>query len=1040
MTPSQLSVRQPVLIASIVTLLLTLGIMSLKKLPVDLFPDVTFPTIIVNTIYAGAGPQEIETEISKVLEDQLATISGVQKVSSQNMEGVSVVIAEFALSTNLDYAEQQVRAKISNAMRLLPDDVDAPVVRKVSPSDAPILGVAFRSTLPDGKLYDIAKENISTQFESVNQVGQVDILGGRKREIHIELDRARLNDADLSATSISNSLLNGGRNIPAGKVFDEKLEYTFRTVAQYENINNITNTVMRVGDIYHPTTIANVGRITDSLQDETSRTRFNGEKALLFNIFRQTGANSVKVADDVAAKITKINADLKAQGIPASLKVVTDLSRRIRANVYDVYESIFLGILLTVIVVYFFLGSLKSTLITGFALPNSLLGACIFMSISNFSINIMSLLAMSLVVGLLVDDAIVVRENIFRKLESGMSPKKAAVIGTNEVTLAVIATTLAVLAVFGPIGNLQGIVGQFFKQFGLTVCFAMIISLFDGLLVAPAMSAYLGGGAPLHAEPRTLVGKYNKRLLQRFDQFQSWLEKKYVALLHVCLENPKKTIGLAVGIFFGSLVIARFVPFTFLPPQDNGEFYIQYELPPGASIEATDRVGRDMEKAVRTRKEVEDILTTTGSTNGESQKGSMYIRLVDSKHRSLNTTQMKDALRDVLKSFKQYNVIVTDNPGQQGSRPFNLNIVGQDLQAIIAFSEKVKAALSKNPGVLQVDSSYREGKPEFQVIMDQEQAKPAGVTPALIGTELRTLIEGQKPAIFRENGVDYDVRVRLREDQRDLRTQFPLIKVPNVGNRLVQLSTVAKLREARGPSTILRENRTRYIQISADVTPGGPGLGGLMAQMKMLFEGELKPPPGVTYSFVGEAERFAELMTNMLVSLGLGVMFIYLVLASLYGSFITPFTIMMVIPLAACGAFLGLFITRSSFDLFSMIGCVMLMGLATKNSILLIDFATELQKKGVGLKEALLKAGDSRLRPILMTSFAVIAGMVPVAIGLNEASKQRTSLGIVVIGGTISSTILTLVVIPAVHLYLDRFQNWILKHYHRIFGADETAV
>ncbi|MEN0059123.1 MAG: efflux RND transporter permease subunit, partial [Bdellovibrio sp.] len=711
----------------------------------------------------------------------------------------------------------------------------------------------------------------------------------------------------------------------------------------------------------------------------------------------------------------------------------------IRANVYDVYESIIFGVLLTVFVVYFFLGSMKSTLITGFALPNSLLGACIVMGIFGFSINIMSLLAMSLVVGLLVDDAIVVRENIFRKLEEGLSPKKAAILGTNEVTMAVIATTLAILAVFGPIGNLQGIVGQFFKQFGLTICFAMIVSLFDGLFVAPALSAYVAGEHS-HKPPTSRWGRWNQAALQKFDRFQTWMEKIYVATLKWSLAHPIKTILGAIAAFFFSLVLATKVPFTFLPPQDNGEFFVQFELPPGASLDGTDKVTQELEKRARNLKEIEDILAIIGSANSESHKGTLYIRLVPSRDRKLNTTQVKDSLREAFHDLQQYNIIVTDNPGQQNSRAFNLNIVGQNMDELIAYSEKVLAKLKANPSLQQADTSYRKGKPEFQVQLRGDNAKASGVTVMGMGAELRTLIEGQTPAIYRENGINYDVRVRLQPDERDLRAQFNSLKVPNLTQRLVPLANVAHLKEAQGPSVILRENRNRYIQISADLTPGGKGLGGVMSELKQLSEGELKPPAGVSFSFVGEAERFAELLTNIMVSMGLGVMFIFLVLASLYGSFITPFTIMAVIPLAACGAFISLFITRSSFDLFSMIGCVMLMGLATKNSILLIDSTLERQKEGMDRKNALLKAGETRLRPIIMTSLALIAGMVPVAIGLNEASKSRTSLGIVVIGGTISSTLLTLYVIPAVHIYVDRFQIWFMAKYHKIFGHDETVV
>lgn len=1039
MSPSLLSVRHPIFIMSITILLLTLGFISLKGLPIDLYPDVSLPTVVVHTVYPGAGPQEIETEVTKVIEDEVSTISGVQKVSSQNMEGVSVVIVEFSLKTNLNFAEQEVRAKVSNTLRLLPQDIDAPVIRKVSPSDAPIMGISLKAEMPDAQLYDLAKEVIAPQFEQVYQVGQVDILGGRKREIHINLDREKLNSMDISASSVADALRSGGRNIPAGKIDVGAMQYTFRTVAQYQTLEEIGGSVLRLADVYHPISIGSMGKIEDSLEDESSRSRLNGGKAINFSIYRQSGANSVKVADDVKAKVEKINADFKGKGINAEMKIVSDLSRKIRDNVYDVYESIIFGVILTVLVVYFFLGSMKSTLITGFALPNSLLGACIVMGIFGFSINIMSLLAMSLVVGLLVDDAIVVRENIFRKLEEGMSPKKAAVVGTNEVTLAVVATTLTILAVFGPIGNLQGIVGQFFKQFGLTICFAMIVSLFDGLFVAPALSAYVAG-AHSHAEPTSKFGRWNKKMLKDFDRFQTWLEQKYIVILRWALAHPIKTILGAVGIFVFSIFIATRVPFTFLPAQDNGEFYVLFELPAGASLDGTDAIAREVEAKLKGHPEIEDVLTTVGSQNGESHKASMFVRLVPSKKRSVNTTEMKNLLKADLKSFEKFKLIVTDNMGQQNSRQFNLNIVGQDMKEISSYSSKVEEYLKKNPGLQQVDSSYRLGKPEFQVVLKPETAKMSGVKVTAVGTELRSLIEGQIPAIYRENGVNYDIRVRLKPEERDLRTQFPFLKVPNLNQRMVPLANVADLKAAQGPSMILRENRNRYIQLSADLTPGGAGLGGVMRQIKKATESELKPPAGVSISFVGEAERFAELMTNILVSLGLGVMFIFLVLASLYGSFITPVTIMSVIPLAASGAFLSLFVARSSFDLFSMIGCVMLMGLATKNSILLIDSATELQKKGMDRVEALIKAGETRLRPIIMTSLALIAGMIPVAIGLNEASKSRTSLGIVVIGGTISSTLLTLIVTPAVHIYIDRFQDWFMAKYRGIFGHDETVV
>ncbi len=1047
MTPAKLSVRHPIFIASIVILIVSLGLIALKRLPIDLYPDVTFPTIIVVTGYSGASPEEVEIEVSKVIEDEISSIAGVRKVSSTNRDGFSMVMAEFDLKSDLNYAEQQVRARVQNVMKQLPEDIDQPIVRQISPSDQPIMKIALRSDLPMDKLYDLAHERIAPLFEQVDKVGQVDIIGGRKREVAVLLDSRKLREADISGTQVVNVLKSGGRNIPAGKTTGSQYEYSYRTVAEFQNIEDIKDVVIRSVNTSYPVTIGSLATVENTLEDEATRTRLNGTRAVLFQVFRQSGANSVAVADLVKKQMAKVNEQLKKEGINAEMKIVIDLSRRIRANVDDVAESILLGIILTVIVVYFFLGSFKSTLITGWALPNSLLGACIFMLAFGFSINIMSLLAMSLVVGLLVDDAIVVRENIFRKLEAGMAPKRAAVEGTDQVTLAVIATTATILAVFGPIGNLEGIVGQFFKQFGLTICFAMIVSLFDGLFVAPAMSAYLAGGVSHAAEgAKGRFRTWNDRMLKAFDRFQTKLEQKYIVLLQRCMRNPFKTLLSAFLIFVASLVIARHVPFTFIPPQDNGEYYVQFELPAGSSLDAADVVATKMEKVIRTLPQVEDLLTTLGSggfgsTGGESNKGEIFVRLVDTKHRKENTSTLKKRTQEALKSFTEFKPIVTDQPSAGGQRSFNLNIVGQDLKVLVPYTEKVLARLQKYPGLQQVDTSYREGRPEFQFKLNKDLAKQTGVTVSALGEEMRTLIEGKTPATYRENGIDYDIRVRLREDQRDPRTEFSQMWVPNVNGRLLPAKNVAQLVESKGPTQVLRENRSRIVQITADLAPG-KGLGNVVKDVTQLLntDPELKTPQGVTFSFIGEAERFGELMTNVVVSLGLGLMFIYLVLASLYGSFVTPFTIMLVIPLAAAGAFFALFITGTSFDLFSMIGCVMLMGLATKNSILLVDYAVAAHKQGVERTTALLQAGEKRLRPILMTSLALITGMIPIAIGLNEASKSRVSLGIVVIGGTISSTLLTLVVIPTAHVYIDRFQEWIISLYRKVFGHDPEVV
>ncbi len=1045
MNLASLSIKRPIFISCVVVLMLIVGYISLTKLPVDLFPDVTIPVVTVRTTYPGAGPQEIETQISKPLEDELASVAGIEALRSENREGVSQIIVEFDLKVDVKYAEQQIRDRVAAARNRLPDDIEEPIIRSVDPADQPILVVALNADLPDGELYDVANEVVKPRLTQVDKVGQLDILGGRKREIQVQLDRGALRAREISANQVVQVIGSAGKNIPVGKIDKGPKETVFRSVGEYRDLETVASTIVRFAGNENPISIHQLGDVVDTLQDEASRTFVDGKKSLLLYIFRQSKANTIAVVDALKAKIEVINEEIKDQPGKPRLAIVRDGAARISANVYDVEESIIIGIILTVVVVYFFLGSGRSTIITGLALPNSLLGAFILMAVAGFSVNIMSLLALSLAVGLLIDDAIVVRENIFRHIEMGKTAHQAALVGTTEVTLAVVATTFAILAVFGPIGFLQGIVGQYLKEFGLTICFAMLISLFDALTIAPMMSAYLGGKHAHGHVPKKqfFLFRWNTKMLKAFDRFQTMLENGYERILHWVLRWPLTVIFANILIFVFSLSLGKYIPKTFIPAQDNGEVQINLDLPPGTSLTAMAELGHKVDEVVRKNPEVRQSVLTIGNRNGEANAAEIFINMVPAKQRTMNTSQFKDKLRVQLKPYAFANPQVGDG-GQQGGqgRPFSVNIKGADLKQIEDISSQLLAKIKKHPSLKDVDTSFRPGKPEIQVDIDRNRAEQLGVQTAVLGSELRVQVQGETPAIFRVADREYDVRVRMLEDQRDLRKSFATMMIPNINGNLVPLSAVAKPISTTGPATILRENRSRYIQISADVAPDGPGMGGAITEVNRLMKEEIKPPLGVTFSFEGQAKRFGELIVNMLVAMGLGILFIYLVLASLYESPITPFAIMLVFPLAICGALIALFITRQSLDLFSMIGCVMLLGLATKNSILLVDYANERMHEGKSRAEAIIEAGRTRLRPILMTSFALIAGMVPVAVGLNEASKQRTSLGVAIIGGTISSTLLTLVVVPAAFSYIDRFREWVNHYFFKYIGsrADDAAA
>lgn len=1013
MNISEVAIRRPIFITCLVILLLTVGVISLRNLPVDLFPNVTFPVIVVHTSYPGASPEEVESLVSKVMEDEINNVPGIKRLCSENTEGRSQIIAEFTNDTDVKYAEQQIRDKINSVKGKLPKDIKEPEIRRVDPSDQPILILALKSTLPRTKLFELADKVIKPQLQQINQVGLIEAHGSSGRQIHVDLDREKLAQRGLSASDVALKIAQAGQNVPIGKVDQSEKEKVFRSVGEFSSIKDIGATTLNFFGNEVPITIDSIANITDGSADILTKTYVNGQPSLILMVYRQSGTNTIEVANLVKKKIAQIQTTLKNQKPAVEISVVRDGSTMIANNVNDVVESILIGILLTIIVVYLFLGSVKSTFITGLSLPTSLIGAFFLMHLAGFSINTMSLLALSLAVGLLVDDAIVVRENIFRHTEKGKNAIEAALSGTKEVFLAVIATSLTVIAVFGPIGFLHGVVGSFFKEFGLTVCFAMIISLFDALTIAPMLSAYIGLARSSH--------KLNP-VVAAFNRFQNNLEILYDKILKLVLRFPLSTLLSALLIFAISVFAAKYVPKTFLPGQDNGEFVISLELPPGANLAAMQAVTEKVDKTIRANHEVATAVAIVGA-GGEPNRARFFINMIPSKERKLTTTEFKDKIRKELKQYKEIKVFVKDfDMVGGGERPFNLLLVGGDLRELIKVSTQVFNKIKMNKGLLDPELSYKPGKPEMTIVPDLAKMKMLGVSSTTMGEELRTQIEGTIPAVFRENGQEYDIRVRLKEEQRDLQHYFNDTLVPNMNKSLIKLSEVATPVQGFAPTTIYRKDRQRYIQIAADIAPKGPGIGGLMNEINTYFKNEIKLPPGVTYSFVGQAEDFSELMQNMVIAVVLGILFIYLVLASLYESFITPLTIMLVLPLAACGAFFGLLITRHSLDIFSMIGCILLFGIATKNSILLVDYTKQLMARGIAREEAIIKACVTRLRPILMTTIALIAGMLPIAIGLNEASKQRTSMGIAVIGGLISSTLLTLVVVPAAYSCIERLK------------------
>ncbi|UOF01165.1 efflux RND transporter permease subunit [Bdellovibrio reynosensis] len=1029
MSLPKISISRPIFITCITIAIIVVGWASFKSMSVDLFPDVSVPVVSVQTVYPGAGPSEIETLVSRPIEEEVSTIAGIKRLTSKSLEGVSQVIVEFNSTVDSKDAEQQVRDKVNIAKAKLPDEVEDSVIKKFDPSDTPILMLSLTAKdMGDAQLFDIADQYIKPRLEQVSNVGAIEIFGGREREIHVILDRNKLRPREISVSQVAGQVGASGENIPSGKVEQGGKELVFRGLGEFKTVSEIGDTLVNLYGNEVPTRVADLGKVVDTLEDEKSRAYVNGQKAIFLQVYRQSGSNTVKVADDVLKQMEKLKPELeKMQGAP-QVQLVTNASTKIKNNIYDVNETIIIGIILTVITVFFFLGSARSTLITAFSLPISLIGSFMVMKLAGFSINIVSMLALTLAVGLLIDDAIVVIENIYRRMELGEDSLTAAEKGTSEIQMAVMAITLVVIAVFVPVGTMSGTIGQFLKQFGMTVVFSMAISWFVAMTIIPMLTAYFGGEGHSTHKPvsNSLYDKTLGRMVRGFDRFQASLETVFEKFLRVTLNHPLKTIGATFLVFVLSIYTVTKVPGAFITDDDAGEFTVTLEMSPGTSLNGMNKVGDEVDKIIRANSEVDYTTMIIGTQYGESNKASYYVRLKKERG-GLTTEQFRDKVRQQLTPFAATaNPVVKkyDASGGMGAQPFTLNLVSADPEALNASAEKLMAVLKTDPRLKDLNSNYRPGKPEMQVILKPGAARQYGVNTSTMGGELRAQIEGYTPAKFREKGREYNVRVRLLPEQRDLKENFNAVYVPNVNRKLVRLSDIAKGDETTGPASIERQDRGRYIQITAGLAPGA-GLSDVVNDaVKAMTAGESALPPSVRYAFAGDAENMQELVTSTVLALGFAILFIYLILASLYESFITPITIMIAMPLALCGGFLGLYLMNETITIFAIFGLFMLIGVAGKNGILLVDYTRQLMAEGKSRADALVEAGKTRLRPILMTSFALIAGTIPVAIGLNEASKSRTAMGVVIIGGMITSTILTLIVVPAVFTYVDRFRLW----------------
>ncbi len=1039
---TRVSIANPVMATMVMLAFVVLGLFSYQRLKVDQFPNIEFPTVVVQTDYPGASPEIVENEVTRQIEEAVNSIAGINQLYSRTYEGYAIVIVQFNLDIDGRKAADDVREKLAQVKAKFRTEVMEPRISRFDPSSRPIYTLALTpdpSTLPAGAppwsqqaLTTFAHQTVKKRLENVPGVGSVTVVGGLQREINVYLRPRDLEAQGVGAEAVLAALRNETQDLPAGTVRTREHERVVQISARMLRPEDFkTLIVARRGGV--PVRLAQVADVVDGPEEVESLALYNGQRTLALDVQKSQGDNTIEVVDGLTTAVAALQRELPPG---MRVEVARDNSRPIRVSVTNVRRTLLEGAALTITIVFLFLNSWRSTVITGLALPIALIGTFLFMYAMGFSINMVTLMALSLCVGLLIDDAIVVRENIVRHVQMGKSAHDAALAGTNEIGLAVLATTLSIVAVFLPIGFMGGIIGKFFHEFGITIVAAVLISMFVSFTLDPMLSSIWHDPAiDREGQPFVPKGLYDHtlgRLTHWVDRASHRLGDGYHLALTWSLKHKLATVGIAVSTLVASVAVLPLVGTEFVPKADFSETFISFHTPVGSSIEVTEQRVQQVDAIVRAMPEVRYTLTTINSGAAQGRiYASMYVRLVDRKQRQRNVDQMSVPLRAQLARVPGINVThvgLLDAVG--GNKPISLSVQGSDLAELQRLTRALMPRLAAIDGLVDLDSSLKPDKPTLSVQVRRDEASDAGLSVGALASTLRTLIAGQTVGSWlAPDSQTYDVKLRLtpgaRESAADLERLGLSAGVNADGSmRTVRLSQVAQVLPSTGANQINRRDLNREVELTANTDRRG--LGEVSADIRRVLA-EHPPPPGYSYRFGGSTKDMQESFAYALSALGLGVIFIYMILGSQFRSFISPLALMSSLPLTLIGVVLMLLLFRSTLNLFSIIGVVMLMGLVTKNAILLIDFAIRSRAAGMARNEALLHAARVRLRPILMTTLAMIFGMVPLAFALSEGSEQRAPMGQAVIGGVITSSILTLVVVPVIYCYLDDLTAWVRR-------------
>jgi HAE1 family hydrophobic/amphiphilic exporter-1 len=1008
-----LCVRRPIFASVLILVLCVLGIAGYLQLGVDRFPNVDFPYVVVTTTEPGASPQDIETEITDKVEEAVNTISGIDELRSITTEGVSQVVVSFVLEKSVDVAAQDVRDKINAILPNLPKDIDQPTVQKLDPDAAPILYFALRSRGHSiREATELADKRLRRALESIDGVGEVQLIGGRKRQVNVLLDPIRLRGAAVTALDVQRAIAAQNLATPGGRVDTGPGELTVRVHGRVSNPDQLGDLVVRQ-DGGHSIRVRDVGDVVDGEEDATSQALLDGVPTVLLALRKQSGANTVQIADDVKERVEELR-----KGLPAgyAIDLVRDESGVIRTSVDAVKEHLVVGALLAAVVVFFFLGNWRSTIIAAIAIPTSIIGTFATMWWAGFTLNTITLLALALAVGIVIDDAIVVLENIVRHVEERKEkPMIAAVEATKEIGLAVMATTLSLIAVFVPVAFMGGIPGRFLRSFGITMAFSIAVSMFVSFTLTPMMSSRW---LREHTQGAKSLGE---RIV---DAFYRPIERAYSSVLRFIMRR-RWIVVVASALTLGSCVpLAGAANKGFLPVNDEARFQMQVRAPEGTSLDETRLVAERIARAVRSYPEVALTITTVSDDSSQTRNlSTIYVGLTDPSEREASQDAMMDRVRRevIARQPKELRITVGEVPlfggGGFSTARTQYTVRGPDLKKLADVAADVMDKLRKVPGAVDVDSSLIVGKPEIGVYIDRARAADLGVSPSDIAGALRLLVEGEKVSDYEEGGEEYEVHVRAQAQYRAGEAGLELLTVPSQKLGFVSLADVVTLHNATGPARIDRLNRERQVTLLANAAPGY-GDGAIAAALKKIIDGE-HLPASYAASPTGQTREMARVFTAFVGALVVSFIFMYLVLAAQFESWLHPITILLSLPLTLPFAFLSVILFKQAIDIYSVLGILVLFGVVKKNAILQIDHTNQLRAAGLARLDAILQANRDRLRPILMTTAAFVAGMIPLVLARGIGAGFNRATAGVVVGGQLLSLTLTLLATPVAYSLFD---------------------